>query len=206
MAACTTSSATTTSSSKRPAHVDVRVPHAIPERASRGNLRVRIEHGHTYDAFYVASPRVYEMLGMAATPFLHLYPDIYRLWSATARARVRAGRMISGTPDEYASAEQEAAAMIANRGFDVVVFGHTHRAGTRRAPPRRHVPQLRELAARHHVRADRRRLGLAPRVARVRTGPDLGPDRPPHRSPNGIRTRAATLRGWCPRPLDDGAK
>src|SRR2546423_195685 len=25
------------------------------------------------------------------------------------------------------------------------------------------------------------------------------------RSPNGIRTRVATLRGWCPRPLDDGA-
>ena len=24
-------------------------------------------------------------------------------------------------------------------------------------------------------------------------------------SPNGIRTRVATLRGWCPRPLDDGA-
>ena len=26
------------------------------------------------------------------------------------------------------------------------------------------------------------------------------------RSPNGIRTRVFTLRGWCPRPLDDGAK
>src|SRR5579871_4411588 len=24
-------------------------------------------------------------------------------------------------------------------------------------------------------------------------------------SPNGIRSRVATLRGWCPRPLDDGA-
>ena len=24
------------------------------------------------------------------------------------------------------------------------------------------------------------------------------------RTPNGIRTRAATLKGWCPRPLDDG--
>ena len=24
------------------------------------------------------------------------------------------------------------------------------------------------------------------------------------RSPNGIRTRVSTLRGWCPRPLDDG--
>ena len=25
-------------------------------------------------------------------------------------------------------------------------------------------------------------------------------------TPNGIRTRAATLRGWCPRPLDDGGR
>jgi hypothetical protein len=25
-------------------------------------------------------------------------------------------------------------------------------------------------------------------------------------SPNGVRTRVSTLRGWCPRPLDDGAK
>ena len=27
---------------------------------------------------------------------------------------------------------------------------------------------------------------------------------PNYRTPNGIRTRAATLKGWCPRPLDDG--
>ena len=25
-------------------------------------------------------------------------------------------------------------------------------------------------------------------------------------SPNGVRTRVSTLRGWCPRPLDDGAE
>ena len=25
-------------------------------------------------------------------------------------------------------------------------------------------------------------------------------------TPNGIRTRVATLRGWCPRPLDDGGR
>ena len=25
-------------------------------------------------------------------------------------------------------------------------------------------------------------------------------------TPNGIRTRAATLKGWCPRPLDDGGQ
>ena len=27
---------------------------------------------------------------------------------------------------------------------------------------------------------------------------------PDYRTPNVIRTRAATLKGWCPRPLDDG--
>src|SRR5262249_53737641 len=32
---------------------------------------------------------------------------------------------------------------------------------------------------------------------------DTLPEKPS--SPNGIRTRVATLRGWCPRPLDDGA-
>src|SRR6187402_53731 len=31
-------------------------------------------------------------------------------------------------------------------------------------------------------------------------------DRVVLRSPYGIRTRAATLRGWCPRPLDERAK
>ncbi len=92
-----------------------------------GRLRVRIEHGHAYDAFYVASPRIYELLGMAATPFLHIYPDIYRLWSASTRARMRVARMIADTSPEYESAEQESAAMLADRGFDVVVFGHTHR-------------------------------------------------------------------------------
>ena len=42
--------------------------------------------------------------------------------------------------------------------------------------------------------------GPADRPSR-KTSSDLGVSS----SPNGIRTRAATLRGWCPRPLDDGA-
>ena len=58
-------------------------PYAVPQWRS-GNLSVRIEHGHTYDAFYVASPRLRDP-GNGCHPFLHLYPDIYRLWSATAR-------------------------------------------------------------------------------------------------------------------------
>jgi UDP-2,3-diacylglucosamine pyrophosphatase LpxH len=93
-----------------------------------GRLRVRIEHGHVYDTFYAASPRIYEALGAGAAPLLRVYPDIYRLWSATTRARLRVARMMSPASDAYVPAEQQAAAMLAARGFDVIVFGHTHRA------------------------------------------------------------------------------
>jgi len=92
-----------------------------------GQLRVRIEHGHLYDQFYAASPRVYEGLSIAAGPLLRIYPDIYRVWSATTRSRMKVANAISDTSEGYESPEQEAAAMIANRGFDAVVFGHTHR-------------------------------------------------------------------------------
>ena len=48
-------------------------------------------------------------------------------------------------------------------------------------------------------------------VNRRAEGPLLGgrdtppPTRASAGSPNGVRTRVSTLRGWCPRPLDDGA-
>jgi UDP-2,3-diacylglucosamine pyrophosphatase LpxH len=92
-----------------------------------GKLRIRVEHGHVYDPFYAASPRVYEMLGVAAAPLLRLYPDIYKAWSGTARVRRRAAKWLRETSEGYDTAEQEAAGMLANRGFDVVIFGHTHR-------------------------------------------------------------------------------
>ena len=55
-----------------------------------------------------------------------------------------------------------------------------------------------EGAARLIVPGNDETLGLEPRAAQTQvfgTG-----------TPNGIRTRAATLRGWCPRPLDDGGR
>jgi UDP-2,3-diacylglucosamine pyrophosphatase LpxH len=95
---------------------------------SSGGARVRIEHGHVYDPFYAAAPRLYAMLGTAAAPMLRVYPDLYRAWSATARLRQRAVRLLPSADEAGAAPEQAAAKMIANRGFDVVVFGHTHRA------------------------------------------------------------------------------
>ena len=74
-----------------------------------GALRIRIEHGHVYDPFYAANPRVYEMLGAAAAPLLRIYPDIYKAWSGTARVRQRAAKWLRETSDEYDTPEQEAA-------------------------------------------------------------------------------------------------
>lgn len=92
-----------------------------------GGLRIRIEHGHVYDAFYAANPHVYEMLGMAAAPLLRIYPDTYKLWAATTRLRTRVAEWMTDSKLGLDAPEQVAAAMIAERGFDIVIFGHTHR-------------------------------------------------------------------------------
>jgi len=90
-----------------------------------GGTRIRIEHGHLYDPSFVKSPRVYEWLTRAAGPLLHFYPDVYRVWTSYEEAKQRLrGALRSGTapPSVY----HEAAEMLLRRGFDAVVFGHTH--------------------------------------------------------------------------------
>ena len=92
-----------------------------------GDLRVRIEHGHLYDPSFVRSPKLYELLTRLATPILRLYPDVYRLFSAweVLVSRLRAiGKSDKLNADVYVAA----ASMLARRGFDCVIFGHTHRA------------------------------------------------------------------------------
>lgn len=90
-----------------------------------GNQRIRVEHGHLYDPFFVSHPRIYEALTRAAGPVLHVYPDIYKLWSGYERLRDRrAERSEKREPSAY----HQAAKMLLERGFDTVVFGHTHRA------------------------------------------------------------------------------
>lgn len=93
-----------------------------------GEKRIRIEHGHLYDPFFVQHPRLYEFLtGLAAIP-LRFFPKTYRLWIRferwkTGRRAKRTG--IIGEPKEF----RLAAAEIIRRGFDSVIFGHTHHPG-----------------------------------------------------------------------------
>jgi UDP-2,3-diacylglucosamine pyrophosphatase LpxH len=90
-----------------------------------GGLRVRVEHGHLYDPSFVKSPRLYEWLTRLAGPLLHIYPDVYRLWNAYEAFKRKLQIWRSGSLIEQ-SPYYESAAMLLRRGFDVVVFGHTH--------------------------------------------------------------------------------
>jgi UDP-2,3-diacylglucosamine pyrophosphatase LpxH len=92
-----------------------------------GAARIRIEHGHLYDPSFVQNPRLYEWLTRAAGPFLHFYPDVYRLWTNYENARQQARRLLHWGKGER-SVYHEAAEMLARRGFDAVVFGHTHQS------------------------------------------------------------------------------
>jgi UDP-2,3-diacylglucosamine pyrophosphatase LpxH len=90
-----------------------------------GDARIRVEHGHLYDPSFVRSPRFYEWITRAAGPLLHIYPDVYRLWAVYEGAKQQVVRALRGGKGER-SVYHEAARMLLRRGFDVVVFGHTH--------------------------------------------------------------------------------
>ena len=91
-----------------------------------GDQRIRIEHGHLYDPSFLRHPAMYEFLTKLAGPFLRLYPDSYRLWSYWESFHQRLSHWRS---DDWIERDvySRAADMLLRRGFDVVIFGHTHR-------------------------------------------------------------------------------
>ncbi len=94
-----------------------------------GDQRIRVEHGHLYDPFFAKHPDVYEAAAWLAGRFLALSPDTYALWTR-AQKRLEDRRKRATVDDEASSSVHyyEAAEMLLQRGFDTVVFGHTHNA------------------------------------------------------------------------------
>lgn len=100
-----------------------------------GDQRIRIEHGHLYDPFFVKRPELYEFCTWAAGFALKLHPSLYKGWIAFEKFKSKyfwkqTGEGIVG---EHA-AFREAAIELSARGFDTVVFGHTHHAGSAALP------------------------------------------------------------------------
>ncbi len=95
-----------------------------------GDKRIRIEHGHLYDPFFVGYPNLYEFATRFSGYFLKVYPGFYNLLIQFHRLRGRLTRRrakgIVGERPAYIEAVRE----LARRGFDVISFGHTHHAGT----------------------------------------------------------------------------
>lgn len=94
-----------------------------------GGKRIRVEHGHLYDPFFVKHPQLYEYWTLLGGLCLSIYPGCYRPWMRfeewRASRRSKQGETIRGEPPSFALAALE----LARRGFDAVVFGHTHLVG-----------------------------------------------------------------------------
>lgn len=99
------------------------------------DLRIRVEHGHLYDPFFVRNPEVYEFCTWLAGFALKLHPSLYRMWIAFEKFKSKHfwKKSEGGIVGEHA-AFREAAIELSRRGFDVVVFGHTHHAGQASLP------------------------------------------------------------------------
>lgn len=94
-----------------------------------GENRIRVEHGHLYDPFFVKYPRLYEWTTIFAGFFLSIAPSLYRVWIRFEKwksyRRAKRGEAITGESPLFARAAQE----LSRRGFDHIVFGHTHHVG-----------------------------------------------------------------------------
>jgi UDP-2,3-diacylglucosamine pyrophosphatase LpxH len=114
-----------------------------------GDQRIRLEHGHIYDDMFVKYPRTYNVATWLGTMTLRLSsrvfcesPAVFRAFErvndvltalgewhqASAKHVDAASRLAREIPGERAPFIR-AALEIASRGFDAVIFGHTHHAG-----------------------------------------------------------------------------
>jgi UDP-2,3-diacylglucosamine pyrophosphatase LpxH len=96
-----------------------------------GKKNIRIEHAHVYDDLYIRYPKAYFIIGKWMGYFLRIFPALYPTYGFLERVAgtFRVARKISENSSEEKPVFKNAAELLLERGFDAVVFGHTHRAG-----------------------------------------------------------------------------
>jgi UDP-2,3-diacylglucosamine pyrophosphatase LpxH len=148
--------------------------HLVPFLNVRsGAARIRIEHGHLYDPGLMTRPDLPHALRQFFSFLCRLYPPGYHWHARYEILRYRYVRRLLGQdPEALASpatrdispAFMQAAQELAQRGFDVVIFGHTHYAGAlplngNRA---RYLNTGSWFDAPHYVEIDRGRVEIKP--------------------------------------------
>lgn len=78
--------------------------------------------------FFVKYPNLYEFLTHFAGYLLKIHPQVYRLWIGFEKFKSKIRAKKTGILGEHPSFK-EAATELSQRGFDFVIFGHTHHAG-----------------------------------------------------------------------------
>ena len=108
-----------------------------------GRQRIRIEHGHLYDSFFMKHQELQESMTRATTYLLRIYPPWYHWHKLPKIVMHRSttlpllgpffkgwlepddGLRIPGQNPAFIRAADE----LGRRGFDIVIFGHTHYPG-----------------------------------------------------------------------------
>jgi UDP-2,3-diacylglucosamine pyrophosphatase LpxH len=92
---------------------------------------IRIEHAHVYDDLYIHHPKAYFLIGKLWGYVLKICPALYPTYELLERVagNFRVMMKVSKSSSEEKPVFKNAATLILERGFDVVVFGHTHRSG-----------------------------------------------------------------------------
>ena len=105
---------------------------------SSGSKRIRIEHGHLYDPSMMTDPNLYHGIRQVLCAMCRMYPPGYFWHEKYQRFRFRYVRRLLGhdlhaldstATRDISPAFLDAAEELARRGFDAVVFGHTHYPG-----------------------------------------------------------------------------
>jgi len=97
-----------------------------------GDQRIHIEHGHLYDPIFLFYPKLYIQMSKLLGLFVLISPTFFHLWFKSwhflswikNRKKLKLPDPPIDNPN-YISAARE----LFDRGFDTVIFGHTHHSG-----------------------------------------------------------------------------
>jgi UDP-2,3-diacylglucosamine hydrolase len=113
--------------------------HLVPFlNVTSGPARVRIEHGHLYDPSMMTNPNLHHGVRQLLCMLCRVYPPFYFWHEKFQRLQFRYLRRLLGRDrhllDSHAARDIspafiEAAEELSRRGFDAVIFGHTHYPG-----------------------------------------------------------------------------